>query len=118
MPMTASSPFSLARKRWDRERAERDAHRQALLLRVEAIVRAVLSPEAVDAAYLVGSLVQSGAYDAASDIDIAVLGLPPERYLTVLASLQLRIATDEIDLIELERVPFRAALEHSGHRVL
>lgn len=85
---------------------------------VEAVVREVLGAETVEAAYVVGSLAEAGAHGPASDVDLAVLGLPPARYLAVLGTLQERIGTEHIDLIELERVPFRDTLERRGYRVL
>jgi predicted nucleotidyltransferase len=116
MPLSPS--FPLAHARWQRERDAHEVRRQALLARVEAVAREVLRPEAVEAAYVVGSLTEPGAHGPASDVDLAVLGLPPARYLAVLGTLQERIGTERVDLIELERVPFRDALVHRGYRIL
>jgi predicted nucleotidyltransferase len=110
--------YPLARARWRREREAREAERLAARRRVESIAREVLAAEEVEAAYLVGSLVEPGAYDAASDIDIAVAGLAPNRYLAVLGTLMERIGTEDVDLIELERVPFREMLERRGERIV
>ncbi|HEU4563821.1 MAG TPA: hypothetical protein VFS05_04190 [Gemmatimonadaceae bacterium] len=51
-------------------------------------------------------------------MDVAVLGLAPERYFAVLGHLQERIGREDVDLIELERVPFRRLLEQRGRRIL
>lgn len=116
--MIIRDSFPLARKRWDRERLANETRRQTLLIQADSIARELLAPEAVDAAYIVGSLAVAGAHDAASDIDIAVLGLAPHRYLSILGSLQERLGTERVDLIELERTPFRRDLEQYGLRIL
>lgn len=70
----------------------------------------------VKRAYLVGSILREGRFYPFSDIDIAVEGLEED-------SLQLGCALEhllerDVDLIELERCPFRDSIEKRGLRIL
>lgn len=65
--------------------------------------------------YLFGS-VADGTVHARSDIDLAVEGLPEDRYFETLAAL-LQAAPTGVDLVELERAPpsLRELVLGTGH---
>ncbi|HRE89527.1 MAG TPA: nucleotidyltransferase domain-containing protein [Myxococcota bacterium] len=48
--------------------------------------------------------VEDGSFDDGSDLDLAVHGLPPERFLAARVAVTDRVPV-EVDLVELERAP-------------
>lgn len=86
--------------------ATRQAHIEALRERLEASLPELARPLVAAGAERVlvfGSLV-SGDLHERSDIDLAVVGLPPRRYFATLAELLAR-APVAVDLVELESAP-------------
>lgn len=69
-------------------------------------------------AYLFGSVVR-GTADARSDLDLAVEGLPPERYFEALAALA-EVTPFDVDLVRLEEAPpsLRALVLREGRALL
>ena len=65
-----------------------------------------------EAVYLFGSLVWSEVHAPETDIDLAIKGLLPERYLEAIGYLE-RESKFPIDLVQLENVP-----EHLRQRIL
>ena len=59
---------------------------------------------AVEAVYLFGSLVWRNIHSRDTDIDLAVSGLPPERYLEAVAYLD-QESNFPVDLVDLNKVP-------------
>jgi predicted nucleotidyltransferase len=66
----------------------------------------------VESVYLFGSLVWSDIHSIETDIDLAVKGLAPERYLEAVGYLE-RKSNFPIDLVELNKVP-----DHLRQRIL
>jgi predicted nucleotidyltransferase len=64
---------------------------------------------------LFGSLV-TGQLGETPDVDLAVDGLPAERYFDLLGALQLHAAPTEVDLVDLSCAPpeLRACVEKHG----
>ena len=67
---------------------------------------------------LFGSLV-TGRYGSTPDIDLAVEGLPAERFFDLLAALQVRAAPIEVDLVDASAVSaeLRRVIEANGQPV-
>lgn len=65
--------------------------------------------------WLFGSLARGMPQDSRSDLDLAVEGLPPDRYLSCLGELLMRMPLS-VDLVELERasVAIRNAIMDQG----
>lgn len=72
----------------------------------ESCVRALKEQFGVREVYLLGSLAGQSPWHSRSDIDLAVEGLPPEKYISALSALyQLVPEGLEVDLITLEDAP-------------
>lgn len=67
--------------------------------------------------WLFGSLARGRRLDARSDLDFAVEGLPPDRYLAALGDLLTSLPCD-VDLVELERAPAPLRLNIERARIL
>jgi predicted nucleotidyltransferase len=66
---------------------------------------------------LFGSLVHQLWFTPTSDIDLAAVGIPPERFFAAVAQLQDISADFRIDLVDLDRCPppLRELIEQEGH---
>jgi predicted nucleotidyltransferase len=82
----AAASRALAKQAWE------DVERIAKLLTTEFGATQII---------VFGSLVQGDRFDAESDIDIAVRGIPPEDYFTALATVN-RISHQWVDLKPIE----------------
>jgi len=85
-----------------RRRVRLDALRVTLEAALPDLAR-VLTDAGAERVLAFGSLISGGLHDG-SDIDLAVIGLPPERYFATLAELLAR-APVAVDLVELELAP-------------
>ncbi len=91
-------------------RQRRRAEREALLLRQQRLLEAaqdcanvLVKKYAVRAVYLFGSVAWPERFHADSDIDLAVEGLPDEKYMRALTELwRLLPAGSELNLVPLE----------------
>jgi predicted nucleotidyltransferase len=105
--MVASQEDKIYAETW---RQRRRAEREALLLRQKRLLEAaqncanVLAKKyAVRAVYLFGSVAWPERFHADSDIDLAVEGLPDEKYMRALTELwRLLPAGSELNLVPLE----------------
>ena len=105
---------------WEKAIEEQDRKREAeRRVAFEKYVKAIkdfFKHQKVRRVYLAGSILREGQFYPFSDIDIAVEGLEED-------SLQLGCALEhlldrDVDLIELERCPFRNAIKERGFRIL
>ena len=106
---------------YDRRRAERLAEIGARATSARALV-----PDLADLCRrggarrvrLFGSLV-TGRFGATPDVDLAVEGLPSERFFDVLSELQIRAAPIEVDLVDLTDAgpELRSRIEADGVEV-
>lgn len=90
-----------------RLRARRVAQEAAKLLREEFGAERV---------FLFGSLVHSSWFTVWSDIDLAVRGVPPDRYFSAVAAVTGMSPDFQIDLVDLDscRSDLRAVIERDG----
>lgn len=120
---TRPVPVSLAEvatswRRREAERAERAARRARRLLALVPGARAILVDQhGARAAYLFGSLA-AGTCREGSDLDLAVEGLAPDRYLEALADL-MTLVGGPVDLVRLEDAPetLKARVHDEGRRL-
>ena len=105
--MVASQEHKICAEAW---RHRRRAEREALLLRQQRLVEAaqncanlLAKKYTVRAVYLFGSVAWPDRFHADSDIDLAVEGLPDEKYMRALTELwHLLPAEGELSLVPLE----------------
>jgi uncharacterized protein len=109
-------PRLFAQAERDRSRA-RERHRLTTLARVEEQVRQCLAHRPLVRVFLFGSLLRPGCFALASDIDIAIEGLPPSEYFALFAELEDRLQTERLDLIELERCSFAQFIRQTGKQL-
>lgn len=104
---------------WERLQEERAAQREQERLqtldRAVALLQQYFASKQVDAVYLTGSVLEKGRFYPFSDIDVAVEGLK-EDYLRTMVDLE-HLLDRDIDLIELEKCPFRDAILQRGLRI-
>jgi predicted nucleotidyltransferase len=88
-------------------RARRVAQEAAKLLREEF---------GADRVFLFGSLVHPSWFTVWSDIDLAVRGVPPDRYFSAVATVTGMSPDFQIDLVDLDncRSDLRTAIERDG----
>jgi predicted nucleotidyltransferase len=87
---------------YDRRLAARLADRQAAAARALGLapaLAAICREHGATRVRLFGSLV-TGILGETPDVDLAVDGLPPERYFDLLAALQRRAVPTEVDLVD------------------
>lgn len=105
--------------RWEKalhqEASEREKARREALGRCLTLLEQYFKNKKVEKVYLTGSIILEGKFYAFSDVDIAVEGLR-EQYLKTLSDLE-GLVEREVDLIELEKCPFREQVEKSGKRI-
>ncbi len=106
---------SLWQRRLREEWQQREAMRQAVLAEVTIRLRDYFANKRVEEVYLVGSVLQEGAFYPFSDIDVAVKGLK-EDYFRTLADL-MELLDRQVDLIEYEQVPFRDQIVQRGLKI-
>jgi len=100
--------------RWQaRERARRERLREETLYRVRKALEELEARIPFRRAFIFGSLVRPGAFHEDSDVDIALEGLPPERFWEAAAHLS-EILEREVDVLPLEEVRFREKIEREG----
>ena len=106
--------------RWERAVEEQDQKRETERRRAfqkyAGALKDFFSHKRLKRAYLVGSILREGQFYPFSDIDIAVEGLE-ENSLQLGCALEHLLERD-VDLIELERCPFRDSIEKKGFRIL
>ena len=107
---------SLWEKQIQAKEEEKEEKRIDLLSRAIPKLKAYFAEKKVNHVYLFGSILQNGKFFEFSDIDIAVSGLQ-EDYLRTYVELE-ELLDREIDLVELERCPFRKAIKKHGEKVL
>lgn len=90
-----------------------ETERQATLHQVIAILDKVARQFSLPQAILFGSLTQPGHFHADSDIDIAVIDLPPEHFFDLAVALSQTLER-EVDLIELDKVHFADKIRREG----
>lgn len=80
----------------------------------ERLVHALeASPVPVEQAIIFGSINRSGHFDANSDVDVAIGELPARDYFALKSHLENTLCR-EVDLVELERCHFAAAIRRTG----
>ncbi|QJA06349.1 nucleotidyltransferase domain-containing protein [Thermosulfurimonas marina] len=100
--------------RWQsKEKARREALRQKVLSRTQRALGELYSRIPFRRAFIFGSLVRPGAFGDHSDVDIALEGLPPERFWEAVALLS-EILEREVDVLPLEEARFRKKIEKEG----
>lgn len=69
--------------------------------------------------YAFGSVLDSGRFRLDSDVDLAVLGLPPDRYYEAWAVAEAAAAAGRLDLVRLEDAPdwLAAEVQTRGERL-
>jgi predicted nucleotidyltransferase len=90
-----------------------ETERQATLHQVITILDEVAGPFSLSQAIIFGSLTQPGRFHVNSDIDIAVLDLPPEHFFDLAVALSQTLERD-VDLVELEKVHFADKIRREG----
>jgi predicted nucleotidyltransferase len=106
---------------YDRRRAALLARRDELAASALALVPALANicrEYGANHVRLFGSLV-TGRYGSRPDIDLAVDGLPPDRFFDLLAELQVRAAPIEVDLVDMPTASaeLNASIEVQGQPV-
>jgi uncharacterized protein len=94
-----------------REQWEQD--RQALLADALRLLIGLAGQFDLRHAYLFGSLVQPGRFTEASDVDMAVAGLPADQFFALSAVLSAALGRD-VDLVMLERCHFADKIRREG----
>ena len=88
-------------KRLRQEREALDQAAQQARRQAQVCAKALAEEYGAERVYLIGSLARGRGFHSRSDIDLAVVGIAPERYFAALADLADR-AGREVDLILLE----------------
>lgn len=96
-----------------RQKTEWEAERQATLHQVITILDEVAGLMSLSQAVVFGSLAQPGNFHANSDIDIAVIDLPPEHFFDLAVTLSQTLERD-VDLVELDKVHFADKIRREG----
>ncbi|ACX51652.1 DNA polymerase beta domain protein region [Ammonifex degensii KC4] len=100
----------------EREKRRRQVREQAcrqLIVQLKQILEEVLPSFPVERAYLYGSVL-TGRWHPESDLDLAVEGrLSAEEFFRLWAELDRRLEP-EVDLRELEKLPFREKVRREG----
>lgn len=98
-----------------RERQERQEREHAARAKAEKLARILAQEYQVRKVVLFGSLARSGEYDARSDIDLAVEGLPAHAHLEAIERLE-RESGLRVDLVDLADANDRVlrAVEREG----
>ncbi len=100
-------PFQVYKKHWEeaffRKEIEKEQHRQAALREAETLKQILIDEFRVKRIILFGSVLCRGAFEADSDIDIAVEGLAKEEYFPALARLMMA-SPWEVDLKPIEEM--------------
>ena len=98
-----------------RRKAERlEAERRVILDRLLAALRAQAPRLGLREAFIVGSLVQQGAWTEDSDVDVAISGGDP---LRVMRTLEEAVDRD-VDVIDLDRHPEPGLFRRRGTKVI
>jgi predicted nucleotidyltransferase len=96
-------------------RLKLEEEREALLKRVQEVLRRIRRQHGIEAAYIVGSLKTPGAWRSSSDVDVAVRGCS-HALLEVMKALE--EATDrQVDVIDLDRHPATESFTEGGLQV-
>ncbi len=96
-------------------RLKLEQEREALLERVQEVLRRIRRKHGIEAAYIVGSLITPGAWRSSSDVDVAVRGCS-RAVLEVMNALE--EATDrQVDVIDLDRHPAAESFTEGGLQV-
>jgi predicted nucleotidyltransferase len=66
-------------------------------------------------AYIFGSVLRSGQFQAGSDVDVAVVQIDSRRYFEAIGVLAAWVGR-EVDIIELQKCPFRHRIQEYGLR--
>ena len=98
-----------------RKAAAAEQERQALLGQLQAILDEVAVDFHVEEAYIFGSLARPNRFHVDSDVDVAVSGVPGDRFFTLAALLSSRLGRD-VDLVPLEEVPIAESIRAKGLR--
>lgn len=117
MPVNLADVATSWRRR-EAERTERAAERARRLLALLPSARALLvDRHRARAVYVFGSLA-SGTCHERSDLDLAVDGLPSDRYFDALADL-MTLVGGPVDLVRLEEAPetLRARIRDEGRKL-
>lgn len=94
-------------------RARREEERQALLAAVLRELDALAEQFDLQEAYVFGSVARPGRYREDSDVDVAVAGLPPEQFISLMARLSANLGRD-VDMVEMEKVHFADKIKREG----
>jgi predicted nucleotidyltransferase len=94
--------------RWEQER-------QATLARVLQLLDEYGPRFDLREAYVFGSVVGPGRFDALSDVDIAVGRMPVAGFFQMMATLSLELGRD-VDLVELDKCHFARRIREEGIR--
>lgn len=96
-----------------RKREALEARRRRLLERVVAYLDDHHDQFGVKRAVLFGSVTRPYRFRSDSDIDVAVEGVPREKFFSLMAALTAELGR-EVDLHELETLRFRERVEKEG----
>ena len=105
------------RERFAREEEERASAQAEARQQARACAECLVDVFGAERVYLIGSLGRPGRFRASSDIDLAVVGLPPAQYFTALGKLG-EVAGRDIDLIAVEEATPSMAAHITGEGIL
>lgn len=108
--------ISLWEKAVQEENRKREVERRIALERCITSLKDFFKQKRIKKVYLAGSILRESRFYSFSDVDIAVEGLG-EDYLQLGCALE-HLLDRDVDLIELERCPFRDSIEKRGLRIL
>jgi uncharacterized protein len=96
-----------------RRRQENEQQRLDLLTQVMAWLDANAADYGIDRAYLFGSITRPHRFAEASDVDIAVEQIDPDRFFTAMGTLMETLERD-VDLVELSKCHFADRIRQRG----
>jgi len=95
------------------KRAHWEQERQTILAQVLDWLDTVGHQHGIQQAYIFGSLSQAGRFTPTSDVDVAIVGLPPQSHFELMSHLQTLVGR-EVDMIELDRCHFQHRIRETG----
>ncbi len=96
-----------------RNRAENETNRKRTVRQIMSALPKLAEKYGLREAYVFGSLTKPNGFRRNSDVDLAVEGLRNEDYFALRAEL-VRAVGREIDILQLERHPWRERILESG----
>lgn len=115
MPKMASFSTHLLDQVLAERRAVHEALRQEVLRRTLGALEELADHVPFSEAYLFGSVIQPYRFTPDSDVDVAFVGLNDEYFFQAMVFLTERLGRD-VDVVQLERVPFAERIKKEGLR--